>query len=107
MSTPENDPPSKDPDEIEAEIARHRAELGRTVDELGDRLDVGKQASRQWEATRRKVGNSAAVAADNARLALVRVQNAPPRQWALVLGPAAGLAGVVVLIAVFTRRRRP
>lgn len=36
-----------DPAKIEADIARHREDLGITVDELTDRLDVKKRAKRQ------------------------------------------------------------
>lgn len=38
---------STDPAKIEADIARHREDLGITVDELTDRLDVKKRAKRQ------------------------------------------------------------
>lgn len=38
---------STDPAKIEADIARHREDLGITVGELTDRLDVKKRAKRQ------------------------------------------------------------
>ncbi|RWU84221.1 DUF3618 domain-containing protein [Janibacter hoylei PVAS-1] len=38
---------STDPAKIEADIARHREDLGITVNELTDRLDVKKRAKRQ------------------------------------------------------------
>lgn len=44
-----DNPGSTDPDDIEAEIAQHREELGRTVAALSDRLNVPRRAHRAME----------------------------------------------------------
>ena len=36
-----------DPADVQSDIERHREDLGRTVDELTERLDVKEQAKRQ------------------------------------------------------------
>ncbi len=106
-TTKKSQGPSTEPDQIEGEIAKHRAELGRTIDVLRERLDVKKQAKRQWGRVRQRVVNSAAVAVDDARLAMARAQYAPPRKVAAILGSALGLVGVIVLLVIAVRRRKP
>lgn len=51
--------------------------------------------------------NSAAVAADDARLAMARAQYAPPRKVAAILGSALALVGVIVLLVIAVRRKKP
>lgn len=80
--------------ELEAELERTRAELAATVDALTDQLDPRVQAARAAEKGRRVVQDafgSSTSRADRARALKV-------------LGAAAAVLGVVVLVTV--RRRR-
>lgn len=76
-----------DPDRIKAEIDATREQLSRTVDELRARLDVPARAK-----------ESAARAKDTA---VETYRESPP----LVLGGAVALAGLVIGL-VFWRRKR-
>ncbi len=96
-----------DPDQIETEIAKHTAELEQTVVGLRKRLDVTKQYRLLWDRARQRVENNAAVAADNARIALVRAQNATPREWVPILAAVPVLVGGIMLIDVTVRRKNP
>ncbi|GAA4884266.1 DUF3618 domain-containing protein [Serinicoccus chungangensis] len=88
-----------DPQQIEADIARHRAELGETVDELTDRMDVTKRARRTLESARTRV---------DAQLEGVtaRLQSDDHRDVLSVLAPAVGVVAVVLLLVGVTRRAR-
>lgn len=78
---------SPDPDRIRADIESTRAELGRTVDELSSRLDVPARAR-----------ESAARAKDTA---VETYRESPPA----VIGAAVALAGLVVGLVVWRRKR--
>ncbi len=106
MSTPESaQAPRADVDRIEAEIVKHRTELGRTVDELGERLDIKKRSKRRWDQAKRSIENTAAVAKDNIQLALLRARNSPQRQWVPILIPVLGIvAGIVLIVVVRTKK---
>lgn len=121
MSTPETvntpDADSTDPQEIEADIARHRTELGRTVDELSDRLDVKKQAKQQVKQARAVAQDAVTSAADQAKTLANSVEDrakefkaqarqASPGEFAAMIAPAAGIAAGAVLAIVLTRRQR-
>ncbi|WP_130011344.1 DUF3618 domain-containing protein [Serinicoccus sediminis] len=81
---------AQDPQQIEADIARHRAELGETVDELSERLDVKKQARRKVESVKAGLGNRV----DDARTRATRAD----RQE--VTAAAAAVLGVVAVLAL-------
>ncbi|WP_430868676.1 DUF3618 domain-containing protein [Demequina aurantiaca] len=101
--------------EIEADIARHRAELGQTVDELSARFDVKKQAKAQVENARQAVQDASTSAADQAKSVVhsvedqakgfqARAKQASPRELAAMLAPAAiAVAGVAVVITLVRR----
>ena len=81
MSARTHDRLTRDPAAIEADIARQREELARTVDALSEKLDVRAQA-------RRKVADlKDSATTDSGR----------PRPL-LVLGAAAAVAGIVALV---------
>lgn len=108
MNSPANDQTSStDPEEIEEDIAKHRAELGATVEELSERLNLKKQAKRRWDQVRKYAENNGAVAADQAKLAWVRARHATPGTQAAILSAALALIGGIVLITVLIRRKKP
>jgi Protein of unknown function (DUF3618) len=80
-------PASNDPDAIKARIDETRAQLGRTVDELSHRLDVPARAR-----------EGAYRARDTA---VETYRENPP----VVLGAVLALAGAVVGLVVWRRRR--
>lgn len=93
------DEASNDPAQIEADIARHRQELGDTVDELTERLDVKKQARDKVESIKIRA---------NAGLSEVktRFHSDDHRDVLSVLAPALGAVAAVVLIIGVARRVR-
>jgi HAMP domain-containing protein len=80
-------PGSSDPDAIKAEIEATRAQLGRTVDELSHRLDVPARAR-----------EGAYRARDTA---VETYRENPP----VVLGAVLALAGAVVGLVIWRRKR--
>lgn len=90
---------SKDPQQIEADIARHRAELGHTVDELTERLDVKKQ-------TQRKVASIKSEATERVEAVTARARNAEPEEVAALVAPVLGVIGGVALMVGLVRRLR-
>ena len=78
---------SQTPEEIQAEIERQRAELSHTVDQLATKLDVKTQAK-------------AKVADYKDRATTVDGKPRPE-----LLGAAAGVVALVVLLAVLKKRR--
>ncbi|WP_435203146.1 DUF3618 domain-containing protein [Janibacter sp. GS2] len=97
MSTTE--PGSTDPNTIETEIARHREDLGATVDELTGRLDVKKQA-------RSQLADLKARGANRARNVRQRVQQAEPTELAAVAAPVVAVVVAAVVLTVVVRRVR-
>ena len=93
------DEASNDPAQIEADIARHRAELGDTVDELTERLDVKKQAHRKVESVKKQTH-------DTFESVKTRLQSDDHRDVLSVLAPALGTVAAVVLIIGVARRAR-
>jgi len=105
------DATSNDPAQIEADIARHRAELGETVDELTDRLDVKKQTQHKIESVKARLGHRADDARTRAHAGLeevkARLHSEDHRDVLSVLAPGLGaLAAVVLLIGLARRVRR-
>ena len=104
------DETSNDPAQIEADIARHRAELGDTVDELTERLDVKKQAQHKIESVKAQLGQGAQDAKTRANAGLreanARLHSDDHRDVLSVLAPALGAVAAVVLIIGVDRRVR-
>lgn len=104
------DETSNDPAQIEADIARHRAELGDTVDELTERLDVKKQARHKIESVKAQLGQGARDAKTRANAGLreanARLHSDDHRDVLSVLAPALGAVAAVVLIIGVARRVR-
>ncbi|MGC3906716.1 DUF3618 domain-containing protein [Corynebacterium variabile] len=104
------DETSNDPAQIEADIARHRAELGDTVDELTERLDVKKQAQHKIESVKAQLGQGAQDAKTRANAGLreanARLHSDEHRDVLSVLAPALGAVAAVVLIIGVARRVR-
>ncbi|RBY79309.1 DUF3618 domain-containing protein [Blastococcus sp. TF02-09] len=80
-------PDPTDPDAIKADIEATRAQLGRTVDELSNRLDVPARARER--------------AARTKDTAVETYRESPPA----VIGAGLALAGLVVGLIVLRRRR--
>ena len=80
-------PDPTDPDVIKADIEATRAQLGRTVDELSNRLDVPARARER--------------AARTKDTAVETYRESPPA----VIGAGLALAGLVVGLIVLRRRR--
>ncbi|WP_151523508.1 DUF3618 domain-containing protein [Serinicoccus kebangsaanensis] len=104
------DEASGDPAQIEADIARHRAELGETVDELTERLDVKKQAQHKIEAVKKQATNKVEWAQTRANAGVgevkARLNSEDHRDVLSVLAPALGAVAAVVLIIGVARRAR-
>jgi len=85
---------STDPSEIQRDIEATRDELGHTVEELTDRLDVKKQAQQRMDEAKHEAQQRLEYAKQNAR------EN--PQL------PAIVIAGVLALLvtALWRRRRR-
>ena len=81
-------PDPTDPDVIKADIEATRAQLGRTVDELSNRLDVPARAKERVARTR--------------DTAVETYRESPPA----VVGAGAALAGLVGLVVWRRRRNR-
>ncbi|MBW8172533.1 DUF3618 domain-containing protein [Ornithinimicrobium sp. Arc0846-15] len=90
---------SRDPEQIEADIARHRQELSHTVDELTDRLDVKKQAQQKFASVQAR-------ATDRAETAKIRAQNAEPRELAAMAAPVLATVAAIALAIGLVRRLR-
>ncbi|WP_338748720.1 DUF3618 domain-containing protein [Janibacter alittae] len=102
---------SQDPGEIETEIARHREDLGATVDELTERLDVKKQAKNQIADLKTQAKSRAADLqaqganrAQSLRRGFQRADHA--ELTALGARALAGVAAVGLLVVVVRRVRR-
>jgi ElaB/YqjD/DUF883 family membrane-anchored ribosome-binding protein len=80
-----------DPDALKAQVDASRARLGRTVEELGQRLDVPSRA-------RARATESAYRARDTA---VETYRESPPA----VVGAGAALAGLVAGVVIWRRRR--
>ncbi len=88
---------STEPGEVEADIARHREDLGETVDELVDRVNVKARAQHKAEETKQRV--SAEVDRSKQRL-----QSGDPAQIAAAAAPV--LVAVAALALYRMRQRR-
>ncbi|WP_298753130.1 DUF3618 domain-containing protein [uncultured Serinicoccus sp.] len=107
---PSRDETSSDPAQIEADIARHRAELGETVDELTERLDVKKQAQHKIESVKKQATDTVQATKNRANAGVgevkARLHSDDHRDVLSVLAPALGAVAAVVLIIGVARRVR-
>ncbi len=105
MSDPTGWGEKKDPDQIQAEIDRTRAEVGRTIDEIRERLSPENLKNRFQEATLEKARHLFDTAGGKARewgaLAAERVREKP---LPLILIGAGIGAGIAVLRVLLRRR---
>lgn len=89
-----------DPGDVQSDIARHREDLGRTVDELTERLDVKKQAKRQ-------AVDLKAQGEQRVQDVKVRFQQADNAEMVAMAGPVlAVVLGVAAVVGVIWWRRR-
>ncbi len=113
MTTP-NSPDRPEPgneasaDEVEADIARTRAELGDTVDALTQKLDVKAQAQHKADELKDRAGEQiyAAKVQGGAALAHIKDTATDERGQLKPVIPAVAAGLVVVLVAVVIWRRR-
>ncbi len=98
-STDQNhDAPSTDPDDIEADITRHREQLSETVEELVDRVNVKARAERKATETKERL--SAEVDRSKERL-----QSGDPAQVAAAAAPVLAAVAVLALAVYWLSRR--
>ena len=104
---------ARSPEEIEAEIAETREELGDTVGALADKADVKKQAKRKVEETKERAQEKVSAAAESAKQTFESApETASHAADRTVAGarenPSAAIAAVlgVVLLLFMIRRRR-
>lgn len=95
----DRDTPSTDPDEIEAEITRHREELTETVEELMDRMNVKARAQRKAAATKGRMTEEI----DRTKQ---RLQSGDPAEIAAAAAPLLVVVAVVSLAVYWLARRR-
>lgn len=95
--------PHAGPEEIAADLARQRAELGRTVDELAERFDLKKLARRRGREVGARAREFAASAANRMRGPGAGRHVAPLAPAELLL-PAV-LLGAGITLIVRSRRR--
>lgn len=84
---------SQSPDEIEAEIAQTREQLGHTVEQLGDKLDVKKQA-----------GEKLSTAKSNAQANVANWKAEAQRNPTVPIA-IAGTAAAVLAFVLWRRKR--
>jgi len=95
------------PEEIQQDIERTRAQLGRTADALAHKLDPKAAAAERFEHARQR-GDPAATHAREVTLTKAhRAQQAGRRLYrerpTIVLGVAAGVAALVAVAVVWRR----
>lgn len=102
--TDAKDTDTRSPDQIEADIARDRAQLGETVDELTSRLDPKAAAKTKVEDTKARARERVTEVQTRARAAA----NDPDQRAAVGAKAAPVLGGIAVLalLAGLVRRRR-
>ncbi|GAP80246.1 MULTISPECIES: DUF3618 domain-containing protein [Brachybacterium] len=96
------------PDEIEADIARTRRELGETVEALSDKLDPKAQADEQISRLTHRAREQVDHARERARSTLAHARHTAADPRSPVPALLAAVAGATVFAAVgllITRRR--
>jgi hypothetical protein len=95
------------PEEIQQDIERTRAQLGRTADALAYKLDPKAQAKDKFEHARQRGDAAATHAREVTRTKAHRAQQAGLRLYrerpTIVLGVGAGVAALVVVAVVWRR----
>jgi len=95
------------PEEIQQDIERTRAQLGRTADALAHKLDPKAQAKERIEHARARGDAAATHAKAVTRARAQRARQAGRRLYrerpTVVLGVAAGVAALVVVAVVWRR----
>jgi ElaB/YqjD/DUF883 family membrane-anchored ribosome-binding protein len=95
------------PEDIQEDIERTRAQLGRTADALAHKLDPKAQAKERLEHARQRGEAAATHAREVTRTRTHRAQQAGRRLYrerpTVVLGVAAGVAALVVVAVVWRR----
>jgi hypothetical protein len=103
---------SRDPDAIAHEIEQTRAELADTIDAIADRISPKRAAARSAQAVKAQVSSAKGmVTGDGAATAGPSSGGATGRRELLAdsglpIGPLAAIAGVVLVVLIFLRRRR-
>lgn len=103
--TSSGDRESTSTEDIEADIARTRAELADTVDQLTAKLDVKARTKERVHDTSSQVTQSVAGRVDAVRDRVTDADGRPTRQ-ALGTGGAAAVALVAVVALLVWRRNR-
>ena len=99
-------PEKKDPDQIHAEIDRTRAEVGRTIDEIRERLSPGNLKKRFQEASLEKTKRFMSMArAKTKEWGSAAAERARNRPLPLILIGAGIGAGIAVLRVLLKSRR--
>jgi hypothetical protein len=94
---------SRGPDTIAREIELTRAELADTIDAIADRISPKQAAARGAQAVKAQVASARGIASGNAP------ESRPGSHAAsapLPIVPIAAATGLIVMIALFLRRRR-
>jgi len=92
---------SRDPDAIAHEIEQTRAELSDTIDAIADRLSPKRAASRGAQAVKAQVSGGRDTAKGGSLGPGSHAASSP-----LPIGPIVAVTGLVLIIAMFLRRRR-
>jgi hypothetical protein len=101
-TTPENRTPVPTARELEDEVARTRAELSETLDQLATRLSPSYQANQFARATKQAAGDAGAFVTGGG---LPATDPRRKRNAQALLGAAAAGLALVVIVVVRARRR--
>jgi hypothetical protein len=98
---------SRDPDEIADEIEQTRAELADAIDAIAERISPKRAAARGAQAVKAQVSSARdKVTGDSAGGPLLAEGSGAPPAPALPVGPIAGVAALLVVLAIILRRRK-
>jgi MYXO-CTERM domain-containing protein len=99
--------PDRDPDAIAREIEQTRAELADTIDAIADRISPKKAAARSAQAVKSQVASAReAVTGNHSGNGASDEPGSAVTPTAAPVVPIAALAGLIVVILLFIRRRR-
>jgi Protein of unknown function (DUF3618) len=97
---------ARDPQTLEREIERTRAELARTVDALVDRVNPKNAARRGVALLREEAGQVTAAVGTLVSPGKTDNETARQRGAALLLGTGVALAATAAVVMVWRRKRR-
>lgn len=100
--SPDRTAASPDVAQIEADIARHRTDLGETVDELAGRMDVKAQAKASLTSVRDRATHQVSDTTYRVRAAVTD----PSHRTPAVVAPALAGVSAVLLLAGALRRKK-